>query len=364
MAASSAQASRGAGGPGDEDTYAALTWGLEHPVAADARALAEFLARSMGPTTVAVLHYGSRAQGRRPRADSAYDFFVIVDDYRAAYESLAVTVGTSYSPRTATLLARVLPPNVISVTVPEDADRPIASLRAKCCVISLADFIQACSPRRRDHFVQGRLFQFVVIAWMRDAGAAASPGSGHTRQILDAVAEARAATFTWGRPSLPDRFTVDQYVHAVLARSLEGEIRPEVGDHAKTLAEAQQGPLRAIYLPLLQNLAARGVLATEGAATEDPAATMYRQRVQPTWLDRFRVRWYFRRSKARTTARLLKHVVLYEGWLDYILRKIERSGDTKIELTPREQRWPLIFLWPRFFRYLRNRPQRRRPPND
>jgi hypothetical protein len=345
------------------ELHAGLTWGLDHPVAPDSAALAAFLARSLGPSTVAIIHYGSRAQGRKPRADSAYDFFVIVDNYRAAYESLSATVGTSYSARLATALAHVLPPNVISVTVPDEPHCPIASLRAKCCVISLAHFERACSPRRQDHFVQGRLFQFVVMAWKRDVQAA--------QDVERAIARAREETFGWGRPSLPDQFTVDQYVHAVLARSLEGEIRPEVGDHAKTLAEAQQAALRAIYSPLLQSLAARGELVVlEGQAfgpgvtddrTADPFTTVYRQRVQPTWLDRWRVRWYFQRSKARTTARLLKHVVLYEGWLDYIVRKIERSGDAKIELTRREQRWPLIFLWPRFFRYLRDRPQRRRP---
>ena len=321
-----------------------LTWGLDHPVAEDSAALAAFLARSLGPSTVAVIHYGSRAQGRKPRADSAYDFFLIVDNYRAVYESLSATVGTSYSPRLATALAHVLPPNVISVI-----DRA-SGLRAKCCVISLAHFERACSPRRKDHFVQGRLFQFVVIAWKRDDQAALDVGK--------AIARARGETFNWGRPSLPERFTVDQYVHAVLGRSLEGEIRPEVGDHAKTLADAQQDQLRAIYGPLLQTLAARGELVVLGGA--DPFTTVYRLRVPPTGLERWRVRWYFQRSKARTTARLLKHVVLYEGWLDYIVRKIERSGDAKIELTRREQRWPLIFLWPRFFRYLRDRPQRRR----
>ena len=322
-----------------------LAWGLDHPVAADSGALAAFLARSLGPSTVAVLHYGSRAQGRQPREDSAYDFFIVVDDYRAAYESLAASVGTSYSAGLATALSHVLPPNVIAIV-----DREGGGRRAKCCVISLAEFKRACSPRRRDHFVQGRLFQFVVFAWTRNTAAAS--------EVAAAIEEARAATFIWGRPSLPDRFTVDQYVHAVLARSLDGEIRPEVGDHAKTLAEAQRDALRSIYGPLLQSLAARGELVTEGAGT---AGTIYRQRVPPTRLDRWRVRWYFQRSKARTTARLLKHVVLYEGWLDYIVRKIERSGDSKIELTRREQRWPLIFLWPRFFRYLRDRPQRRRP---
>lgn len=328
------------------DLGAALTWGLDHAVAADARALAGFLAESLGPTTVAVLHYGSRAQGRQPRADSAFDFFVVVDNYRSAYESLAARVGTGYSARTATTLAHVLPPNVIAVTDPENR-------RAKCCVISLDDFRRACSTRRRDHFVLGRLFQFVLMAWVRDAGRA--------KEIRDAIAEARASTFTWGRPSLPETFTVDQYVHVVLARSLEGEIRPESGDHARTLAAAQQEALRNIYAPLLESLVARGVLAVETTDTAaGPAAIVYRQRVLPTALDRWRVRLYFQRSKVRATTRLFKHVVLYEGWLDYIVRKIERSGDAKMVLTRREQRWPLIFLWPRFFRYLRDRPQRRR----
>ena len=324
----------------------ALTWGLDHAVDADARSLSGFLANSLGPGTVVVLHYGSRAQGRQPRADSAFDFFVVVDKYRSAYESLAASVGTSYSPRTATALAHVLAPNVISVTDPEGR-------RAKCCVISLADFRRACSPRRRDHFVQGRLFQFLLMSWVRDAGKA--------QEIREAVAEARAATFTWGRPSLPDAFTVDEYVHAVLARSLEGEIRPEIGDHAKTLAAAQQDSLRKIYGPLLRSLVTEGVLTTESADGSDgDVAAVYRQCAAPTTFDRWRVGWYFQRSKVRATTRLLKHVVLYEGWLDYIVRKIDRSGDTKIVLTPREQRWPLIFLWPRFFRYLRDRPQRRR----
>lgn len=333
--------------PPAPELRAALTFGLDQPVDADARGLAAFLARSLGASAVAVVHYGSRAQGRQPRADSAFDFFLIVDDYRAAYDSLAATVGTSYAPRTATMLAHVLAPNVIAVT-----DRGGEGRRAKCCVLSLVDFTRACSPRRRDHFVQGRLFQFVLLAWARDAEGA--------RAVGDAIADARAATFTWSRTSLPETFTVDQYVRAALARSLEGEIRPEVGDHAERLAAAQRDALRSIYGPLLQSLVSRGVLVAEPAATADPASVAYRQRVPPTWFDAWRVRVYFQRSKARATARLLKHVVLYEGWHDYIVRKIDRSGGGTIELTERERRWPLIFLWPRFFRYLRDRPQRRR----
>jgi len=325
----------------------ALTAGLHDPLEPDSTALAAFVARALGPSTVAVLHYGSRAQGRRPRADSAFDFFVVVDHYRPAYESLAATVGTGYAPRTAAVLAHILAPNVISVT-----DREGEGRRAKCCVISLADFVRACSTRRKDHFVLGRLFQLIVMAWVRDEES--------DRVITAAVADARASTYTWSRASLPETFTVDEFVRGALARSLAGEIRPEVGDHARTLADAQQAALRSMYAPLLQRLAHQGVLVAEGGAAADPFAIVYRQRATPSAFDRWRIRFYFQRSKMRATVRLLKHVVLYEGWLDYIVRKIERSGDTKMVLTSREQRWPLIFLWPRVFRYLRDRPQRRR----
>lgn len=338
--------------PPSRDLAAALAWGLDHPIEADAKALATFLAHAFGPSSVGIIHYGSRAQGRKPRADSAFDFFVIVDRYGDAYRSLSATVGTSYSPRVATALAHVLSPNVISVTdrageAGEPAE-PAKQRRAKCCVISLADFRRACSPRRRDHFVQGRLFQFVLLAWARDAGSA--------REIGDAIAEARAATYAWSRPSLPETFTVDDFLQAALSRSLAGEIRPEAGDHARTLVAAQRDALHAIYTPLLDHMVAQGALSR----TVAPASITYRQQGRASAVDRMRVRWYFRFSKARATVRLLKHVILYEGWLDYIVRKIERSGDTRMVLTPREQRWPLIFLWPRVFRYLRDRPQRRK----
>lgn len=317
---------------------AALAVGLDQPAGADAAEFSVFLARAFGPTTVAIVHYGSRAQGRQPRADSAFDFFVIVDRYREAYESLAATIGTSYSPRTAAALATVLAPNVIAVN--QSAER-----RGKACVISLRDLQRACSAHPRDHFTQGRLLQFVLLTWTRDGAAA--------HAVSQAIAQARARTFGWGRPSLPERFTVDDYVYAVLGRSLAGEIRPESGDHARTLVDAQRDSLRTIYTPLLTHLASQGVLTVEADGHT------YRLASPPGRREAMGTALYFHRSKLRNTTRLLKHVVLYEGWLDYIVRKIDRSGGGQIALTDRERRWPLIFLWPKVFHYLRTRPQRR-----
>jgi hypothetical protein len=57
----------------------------------------------------------------------------------------------------------------------------------------------------------------------------------------------------------------------------------------------------------------------------------------------------------RATARWLKHVVSFEGWLDYIVRKASRHTGEPIVLTGRERRWPWVFLWGRLFRYLRDK---------
>ncbi len=317
---------------------AALALGLDRPPGADACALAAQLATDFGDATLAVVHYGSRAQGRPTRTESAYDFFVIVREYRSAYRSLHDTAGTHYRPGVAAALARVLPPNVISVS-----DRSGAGQRAKCAVLSEQDFRRASSERARDHFVRGRLMQCLTLAWSRDPGSA--------RLVTDAVVAARADTYEWVRAFLPERFSVEEYCRTLLDVSFAGEIRPEPRSHIVALYEAQRELLFAIYGPWLEHLAERDLLVREGET--------YRHRAPPDALDRARIRFYFRSSKARATLRLLKHVVLYEGWLDYILHKVSRSTGERIEVTERERRWPLIFMWPKILRYLRTRPQRR-----
>ena len=107
-----------------------------------------------------------------------------------------------------------------------------------------------------------------------------------------------------------------------------------------------------MYRTLLDWFVSQGQLVADGPDG-------YRLAVTPTAWDRLRITLYFHHSKVRATLRLLKHVVLYEGWLEYIVRKVERSGNARVELTERERRWPLIFLWPRVIRFIWTRPQKR-----
>jgi hypothetical protein len=78
-------------------------------------------------------------------------------------------------------------------------------------------------------------------------------------------------------------------------------------------------------------------------------------------IERLQLYTYSRRSIVRATSRWLKHTVTFEGWLDYIIRKASRHGGETIELTDRERRWPLVFLWGRAFRYLRTKNRKESP---
>jgi hypothetical protein len=324
--------------PPDEPALrAALLHGVDATPSADTARLARFLATAFGPTTAAIIHYGSHAQSSDARPESAHDFFVIVDRYADAYRSLSAAVRPSYSPRTATALARVLPPNVISLTLSEGG----RTLRAKTAILSARDLRRLCSPRAADHFTRGRLFQHVQLVWTRDARS--------RQEALDALLDARVGTIDWSQPYLPSVFNAESYCRRLLETSFAAEIRPEGGERIAALIAAQRDVVLPVYDSLLQWLVASRIAAKEG--------NVYRLTTRAGLPRRVASRLWFLKSKARATARWLKYVALYEGWLEYIVQKIARRSGRTIVLTERERRWPLIFLWPKVIEYVRTRPQ-------
>ena len=324
--------------PPDEPALrAALLRGVDLPPSDDTARLAAFLAHAFGSTTAAIVHYGSHVHRSDARPESARDFFVIVDRYADAYASLSSTVRPTYSPRTATALARVLPPNVIALTLSE-AGR---ALRAKTAVLSMRDLRRLCSPRAADHFTRGRLFQHVQLVWTRDAPS--------RQKALNALLDARVGTFDWSRPYLPSVFNAESYCRRLLETSFAAEIRPEGGERIAALVAAQRDVVLPVYDSLLQWLVDSRILGQDG--------DVYHLTKPVGVAHRATSRAWFLKSKARATLRWLKYVALYEGWLEYIVQKIARRSGRTIVLTERERRWPLIFLWPKVISYVRTRPQ-------
>lgn len=314
----------------------AMTTGLDSPVSPRAEELIRYITTAFGPSAAAIIHYGSRAQQSGSRPESAYDFFVIVDDYEAAFVSFAGQVQPRFSARSAIVLSRFLPPSVVALThLPGAGDHDTA----KCAVLSLRDLAIACSPDSPDHFTKGRLFQQLQLAWSRDPAA--------RKEVEDAIVAARLATFDWGSPSLPASFEIEEYLRTLLATSYAGEIRPETQERIGELLTAQLPTMLAMYGVLLASLEDRGTLSRDG--------TRHTLTRAPSPAERARIESYFKRSKARATLRWVKLIWLYDDWLEYLRQKVGRRSGHVVDLTPQERRWPWLLLWPKVIRYISSR---------
>jgi hypothetical protein len=308
----------------------------------EARELAARLVAAADGAVTAVILYGSRLLGANPDRHSALDFVVLVDGYSRFYRAMQAA-GELHRPVWLLAgLSRVMPPNVIAFTPGEGADGI-----AKCLVISATDFDVGLGPRPPDHFLVARLVQKVAVIWARDREVA--------RRVEERLAATHAEVLSWVGPWLDDGFDAEAVGRKLLEVCYRGEFRPEAHNRADVIFELQRDHFRGALEPVLAAAAAAGVLrADEGCGT-------YRFATPPSPAERRHWRGYFRRSKARATARWLKHVFTFDNWLPYIVRKVERRTGRKVTLTRLERRWPLIFLWPRTIRVLLNRPEREEP---
>lgn len=304
------------------------------PAAGRAADLARAIVSLGGDTVLGIVFFGSRKTRAAPDRFSAYDLLVVVDRYSRFYRRLE-RAGALHRP--AWLLAvlnAVLAPNAISLFGGE------TTAPAKCLVLSLAGFSRETSARRRDHFTVARLYQATEILWAADEA---------TRALLfEGIASAHEATYEWVRPWLTREFDVDGYTRAILRVSLGTEVRPEPPRRSQDLWAAQRSYLRAVYAALLADLAATGDLSPAGGGG-------YRLARPVSRAERWRMRAYLGRARVRATLRWPKHVLTFSGWLEYLRRKAERHSGQPIDLTARERRLPLVFLWPRIVRHLRRK---------
>lgn len=310
---------------------------LDAALAPEARELADAVAGAGGAAVRSVIFFGSRRTGTPTDAHSGFDFFVVVSEYRAFYEALARSGAYRGRPRLAAAINGVLAPNQVRISA--------GARTAKCAVIAEAAFRRETGPGRRDHFCAGRLFQPASIVHAADESA--------RRSALEALAEARRITLSWVRPWLPGCFDADEFCRTALRVSMGFEIRPEPAGRAERLWEAQRAQQVAAFEPVLAEWASENRLKAMAPGCYELAA--------PAGLgERLRLWAFFQRSRLRATLRWAKYVVTFDDWLDYIVRKAERHTGQPIELSPRERRWPLVFLWPRVLRYLADKDSRGR----
>jgi len=217
---------------------------------------------------------------------------------------------------------------------------------AKCLIVAPEDLERALGPEPPDHFLLGRMIQRLGLVWRADEATEAwlrASIDGAHRRVLD-----------WMAPYLDAPFDAEELGRRLLEVCYRGEFRPESRDRAGRVFDAQADHLREVLSPVLRAAEAEGVLRREGERYTLAAP------VEPVVARRWR--GYFRRSKARTTARWLKHVLTFANWLPYVVRKAERHTGRTIELTLLERKLPVVFLWPRVIYVLVTRPRREIEP--
>jgi hypothetical protein len=243
----------------------------------------------------AVLLYGSCLWSELRRPTSHPDFFLIVDSLRAWHGR-----------RWPALLDSLLPPGTYRLRA--------GALPAKVSITSAAQLARLCSPAAPDLHHLGRLSKRVALVWARDA---------QSRQlVVDAQTAALRTLAPLARTVLGERFSVDEFMLALLDLSYEGEVRIAERGKVAALFHAEREHYRAVGRALLADA--------------------------PAPFDRARRAAWLRRSRRRALLRWPKYIWSYDGWLDYVLEKLARTGE-RFQISARERRYWFVLgfgvLW-------------------
>lgn len=283
---------------------------LALPVDPRVTRLATAIAEHHGAASAGVLFYGSCL--RQAELDGLMlDFYLIVDDYRAAYGSAWLATAN-----------RLIPPNVF----PFEA----GGLAAKYAVLSMEDFRRLASSQTRNVSVWARFAQPSRLVWARDTQC--------SKHIIDAVSGAAPALLGAARPMLADDVAPLDLWRGAFALTYGAELRAERKERGQSVVDAEPDRYLRFTGPAL---VAAGIdpTAPVPAETRKRAASGWRRR-------RFD-------GKALTLIRLAKASLTFAGGIDYLAWKINRHAGTKINIRPWQRRWPIlgaIALLPRLWR--------------
>ncbi|MDY0874293.1 hypothetical protein [Dongia rigui] len=274
---------------------------LHTPVAAAARAMAEHCRARHGTAAIAVLFYGScLRQPDQLLGDALLDFYVIVDDYRAAYDKRLLALAND-----------LLPPNVFYVELPWQG----LQLRAKYAVISLRQFADACAPTAQNVSIWARFCQPTRLIWCRDAGTDAA--------LTTALMQACRTMFRNAAPLLEGSAAGEPLTvwREGFKATYAAELRSEKSDRALAIVAADEERYRAIGNLLLAEGAANGISREAAMAN-----------------------WQGRRLLGKTLnyLRLIKAAFTFDGAVDYVLWKVRRHSGVVVPVSDWQRRHPLL----------------------
>lgn len=279
-----------------------------------ADALAAVLARELGEHLAGLVFYGSRLNRTAgPRSD--WDFFVVVERYRAVHRSWLHA-----------RLNSVLPPSIYRSEVSLDDG---SKARCKLSFVSVADLDRHTSAAAPDSYLFGRLSKRVALAFARDDLA--------RRRIVGALARSVSLCAGWVLAEARDGLSVEALAREAVAFSYRCEERVEGPSRALKLFETDGDHFREVYGHVVVAHVAAGSVHVDATGLVRRSAT-----AAARLAERRTVAAFVRRSRWRARMRWLKNIVTFEGWDDYMLAKIERHQGLEIALSERERRHPLV----------------------
>jgi len=296
---------------------------LQAPVGDGVEWLANQLATIHGDTVLGVLFYGSCL--RKDTDEGVMDFWIVVDDYRAAYSK-----GWHAA------INRVAPPNVFYV----EYEREGRTLRTKYGVIDRAAFESGTSFRAWHPYIWARFAQPARLIACRDEAAL----TFFTNSVAEAIV-VMVGRLVCVLPSRGEslRFSLAAFWQEAFRRTYDSERRPEADEHIRGFYLADDARYDTVASHALEHLASIGLFKEASAHPRSFQVTLS-ERDQRMG----RLRWRLMRVYARFLGlvRLSKTAVTFGDWVPYVLWKLERHTGRQIELSERQRQHPLIFAWP------------------
>jgi hypothetical protein len=281
------------------------------------RALIDEIRQRHGEAVQGILFYGSCLRSGDD-LDGLVDLYLLVDDYRRAFNS-----------RWQAFLNALLPPNVYYLELKFEGQ----VVRTKYAVLTLADFQKGTSMRWFHSYLWGRFCQPTGLLYARDEAVA--------ELILKCFGQAVLTFVRRVLPQADDEFTAQQLWSRGLTLSYRAELRSENPEKRARLYDAAPE-----YYEEITRLAVDAV-AGPIEINDHAGKLQYRQQVSAGKRFAGRCTWKLRswQGKLLSVLRLLKATLTFEGGVDYILWKIERHSGVTVEIEPRLKRRPLLAMW-------------------
>lgn len=281
---------------------------VARPVSPRVVAMAKRVRQTWGDGVVAVLFYGSCLRDG-VEVERILDLYVLTDDYRSIHSNVAARAANA-----------LLPPNVYY----HEEMLEGRTLVAKCATISLKAF------ERRMHafhpYFWARFSQPCALLWVRDELS--------RKRVVAALARAVRTLVTETQPLVST--SADNVWIRGFTETYRSELRSESGSRSADLFAAD---------------AARYDRVAAIVARDPPAGDAGLRRSAAMW------RWRGRRVVGKTLSvlRLIKAAYTFRNGALYLVWKIRRHSGISVELSPWQQRHPILAAGILFFRLYKKR---------